>query len=103
MQNRSKESSGVAFLERRTLFRSSTEQKSSSSSPAFQAEICDPIRAFDHFKVVLNNYRSVSLVHQTLKDLQQSGHVVNMESRRRFIKDVESFTARASRKFRCKF
>ena len=91
MQNRSKESTGVAFLERRAVFRSPAEQQSSAPSPAFQAEICDPIRAFDHFKIVLNDNRSVSLVHQTLKDFQQSGHVVNMESSRRFIKDVEGF------------
>ena len=70
MQNRSKESTGVAFLERRAVFRSPAEQEPSSPSPALQAKICNPVRAFDHFKVVLNNNRSVSLVHQTLKDLQ---------------------------------
>ena len=37
MQNRRKESTGVAFLERRTLFRSPAEQESASPGPAFQA------------------------------------------------------------------
>ena len=49
---------------------------------SFRAEIDDPIRALDHFQIVLDHDERVTGIDQSLKNLQQPHDVIKMQTGR---------------------
>ncbi|GBD36794.1 hypothetical protein HRbin36_01922 [bacterium HR36] len=57
---------------------------------AFGAKVNHPVGGFDHLEVVFDHQHRVATIHQLMQHAQQLGHVVEMQTRRRFVKDVQS-------------
>ncbi len=55
----------------------------------FRAEIDDPISALDYFQVVLDHHDRMSAIDQSLKQLQQHRHIIEMQSSGRFIENEQ--------------
>ncbi len=81
--------SGIGFLHARHLFRRSLSHNAAAALAAFRAKIDDPVRLFDHVKVVLDNQDRIPKFDQTLKHVQQFTHVVEVQSCCGFIEDVD--------------
>ena len=54
---------------------------------SFRAEIDDPIRALDHFQIVLDHNERVTGIDQSLENLQQPRDVIEMQTGRRLVED----------------
>ena len=57
----------------------------------FRAEIDQPVRALDHFEIVLDDEQRVALLDQSAKDAQEQRHVIQVQSCRRLIKNEQRF------------
>ena len=66
---------------------------------AFRAKVDHPVRRLDDLQVVLDDRHRVAIVNQFMEHVEQLGHIVEMQSRRRFVKDVERPSGRAAREF----
>ena len=53
------------------------------------AEVYDPIGGFHDLKVVLDDEHGVAGVHQSLEDLEQHAHIVEVQAGGRFVKEEE--------------
>ena len=54
---------------------------------SFRTEIDDPIRALDHFQIVLDHDQRVTGIGQSLENLQQPRDVIEMQTGRRLVED----------------
>ncbi len=52
----------------------------SPAASAFGPKINDPIRSFDHFKIVLNDHQGISLLAQTVQNRQKLLDIVKMQT-----------------------
>ena len=86
----------------RNLFRRTRNNNPPSLRTRFRTEIDHPIRAFDHFHVMLDDENGVPLLNQRVETFQQLRDVVEMQSRRRLVKDEECvFVLLLVRQMRC--
>src|ERR1043166_7151191 len=61
----------------------------SAQLAAFRAQIDDPVRSLHDIQIVLDDDDRIPFVHEPVEDLQQQPHILEVQSGRRFIEDVE--------------
>src|SRR5688500_4267457 len=83
-QQRLQIAGGVRLLVLHDLFRSARHENPAATRAALRSEIDDPVRGFDHVEVVLDDDHGVSLVTQTVKEVEQLRHVVTLPYGRRY-------------------
>ena len=59
------------------------------SPPAFRTKIDDVIRTFYDVQMMLDHHDRVALSDQLLQKIDQLAHVFKMQTRRRFVQNVE--------------
>ena len=79
---------GVAVLNKRNLLRCSASHNAAAAVAAFRSEINDIIRRFYYVEIVLDNKDTAAAVTKAFKNGKQSFNISNMQSCRRFIKDI---------------
>src|SRR5205807_2090373 len=73
------------------LFRAAGGNDIAASIAAFRAKIDQMIAAFEDIQVVLNDDDRVTAIDEPLQDAKQQPNVVEMQSGRRLIKQIERF------------
>src|SRR3569833_194134 len=63
--------------------------------PTFGAEVDQPIRCFDHVEVVLDHNDRVALIPQPVLDLEELSDIVEVQSRRWLVEDIERSAGRS--------
>src|SRR5665811_1910935 len=96
-EQRTKILTGVRFLYRRDVFRSSGGDDIAAAESAFRTQIDDPVGGLDDVEVVLNDEHGVAAVNKTVEHAHQHAHVLEMETRRWLVKDIEGSTRIALR------
>ncbi len=86
-------SSGVRIVDLSDLCRRPNCDNFATFIPRFRAKIDNPVRAFDHFQIVLNHDDRMTAADESLKKSQQHRDVVEMQSRRRLVEN-KKVTAR---------
>ena len=66
---------------------------------ALGSKIDDVIGCFDNLEIMLDDDDSIALIYERMKDLEQSPHVFEVQSRGRLIQDIERLAGCASRQF----
>ena len=66
--------------------------KGSPVLAASRTEVEDPVRAFQDVEVVLDDHDGVPLLEQGVEGFKEFGHVVDVQSGRRFVKNEEGVT-----------
>src|SRR5580693_3089080 len=56
---------------------------------AFRSEIDHPVRSFDHFQIMLDHDNRSANVDEPPKCSQQFAHIVEVQARRWFVKNIE--------------
>ena len=92
LENRGKELASIAFGARRHLFGSSLYDHGSATVAALGAHIDQAIRYLYHIEIVLDNQNGVACIDKTLQDIEQLAYILEVQSGRRFILDVERFS-----------
>src|SRR5271167_1564728 len=90
---------GVGRLVLRDLLRRADGDDPAAAVAAFRTQIHDPIRSLDHIEVVFNHDNRIALVAQTLQYDQQLSNVREMQTRGRFIENVQGAAGGALRQF----
>src|SRR5216684_1185922 len=67
----------------------------------FGAQVDDPVGLFDDVEMVLDDEHRVAEINKALQDVEKLSHVVEVQARRRFIKDVKRASGLALGKFAC--
>ena len=65
-----------------------------TATAALGPEVDQPIRRLDHVEIVLDDENGVALVDQPREDRQQSVHVLEVQTSRRFVEQVHGVTRR---------
>src|SRR5579862_187634 len=73
---------------RNRLRRSHTDNLAATTTTLW-TEIDDPIRSLDDFQVVLDDHNRAPYINQTAKGSQKFADVIEMQSGRRLVEDVE--------------
>ena len=81
--------SGVGRAARGNLLGSSYGHQPTALIASLRTQIDDPIRAFYHFEIMLNDNQTFALVDETMKHSEQSCDVVEVQAGGRFIKDQQ--------------
>ena len=69
---------GVDFSD---FFRCPCGYDQAAFGASLRADIDDPIRAFNHFQVVLDDDHAFPLFDETVEDIDQQGDIIKVESR----------------------
>src|SRR5579863_10242304 len=73
----------------RNRLRRSDSDNLAATTTTLWAEIDDPIRRLDDFEVVLDDHNRAPYINQTAKGSQKFADVIEMQSGRRLVEDVE--------------
>ena len=71
------------------LFRRALGDDPATVGAAFRAEIHNPVRCLDHVQVMLNDHNGVTVVAQAMQDFKQLLNIMEMQTGRGFIKDIQ--------------
>ena len=77
------------------LLRGSGGDDHAASVAAFGSEVDEPVGAFDHVEIVFDDHQGVAGISESLENGEQLPDVVEVESGRRFIQDVEGVPGRS--------
>ncbi len=93
-----KKAAGVAGLARGDLFGYSLGNDLPAFIPSFRPEIDDPIRAFDHVKVVFDDQHGMAGINEALKDFEQQADIVEVQAGGGFVEEEQcAFQIRSSK------
>src|SRR4051812_40200274 len=81
------------------IFRRSGGDEISSALPAFGTEINQPVGGFNDIEIMLNDHDGVSCVDEPLQHRQKFLDVVKMQSRGRFVENIEGLSGSSPGKF----
>ena len=70
-------------------FRCALSDDASTRIAAFRTEINNPICCLNQIQVVLDQQNASAIVNQSLERLQQLGDVIEVQTRRRLVEDVQ--------------
>jgi len=87
----------------RHLFRRSSRHHMPARVSAFRPEINHPVRGLNHIQIVLDNQHRSSTVDQFAKSRQQLLNIVEMQARRRLVKNIENAGILLPREMRRQF
>ena len=87
----------------RDLFRGAFGDDLAAAAPAFGTEVDDVVGVGDDVEVVLDDDDGVPLLDEPLEDVEELRDVLEVESRRRFVEDVDGAAAGALLQLRCEF
>jgi len=73
------------------FFRAPCSHNAPAPFPPFGSQVDDIVRRFDDIQVVLDQNDRISKIYQSLKDLEESAYVLEMQASCRFVEDVERF------------
>ena len=88
-QKRRQESACVRLLVFGNGFRRSCGDDLPTAGTSLRAQIDNPIRGFDHIKVVLNDDDRIASVTQSMKHLKELADVLEVKARCRLIENIE--------------
>ena len=78
---------GNAFLASRQIFWRSLKYQAATFVSAIGAEVDDPVGTLDDLHIVLDNQYGMTSLDKRVKRVEQFLDVVEMQARRRFVKD----------------
>ena len=73
----------------RHVFRGPCGDDLSAAAAAFGTQVDDPVGTFDDVQIVLDDQYGVALIDQPLQDIHQPTNVVEVQSRGRFVQQIE--------------
>ena len=79
----------MAFLVSDEHFGRALLHQLAATIATFGANVDQPVGCLDHIEIVLDDGNRISLFHQFLQHLEKLGDIMEMQPRRRFIKDVK--------------
>src|SRR5687767_7776333 len=82
-------SSGVRAFDLRDILRRARGHDRPATRAPLGSQIDDPVRGLDHVEIVLDDEHRVSLVDQTVEHLKEQAHVLEVETGRWLVEDVE--------------
>ena len=65
------------------------DENLSAASPAFGAEINDPVSRLDDIEVVLDDDDRIAVIDEPVQDIEQQLDILKMQPSRRLVKNVE--------------
>ena len=86
----------VALLHCGNLFGASLGHHRSAAVSAFGTHIDDPVGTLDHVQIVFDHNDRVPLIHQTVEDIEQLAHIVEVQASCRLIEHVQRGAGRPS-------
>src|SRR5207244_2927896 len=98
IEQRSQRLAGVGTLRARDVFRCAFRNHLAAFFAAFGSQVDHPVGALDHIKIVFNYQHSVAERDQLMKHVKQLADVLEVQSSRRLIEDVQRATGSSLRK-----
>ena len=74
------------------LLRCSFSNNCTSPFSAFGTEIDDPIRSFDHIKIMFNDDDGVPFIDKFVQHIEEHFYIVKMQPGGRFVQNIESIS-----------
>jgi len=86
---------GVALFDAGDFLGGAGGDQATAAGAAFGSQIDHPIGGLDDLQVVLDDDHGVAQLHQSVQEAQQFADVIEMETRRRLVQQIESASRRA--------
>src|SRR5262249_20182297 len=80
---------GVRRRNCRHVLRCSLGDDHPAAISTFWTQVDDPISGLDHVQVVLNHEHGVAAIDEAMQHVQQHAHILEVETRRGLVEDVE--------------
>ena len=96
-QHRGQELAGVTALDPGDILGRACGHDLAAAVAALGAEVDEPVRGLDHLEIVLDHDNGIALLDQFVQHLEQFRDVVEMQSGRRLVQDVQGSAGGALR------
>ena len=87
MQKSAQGSARMTFVANADLLRRAANDDFAALVARVRAEVNDPIRAFDHFQIVLDDEERIASLDESLEHFEQHAHVFEVQPGGRFVED----------------
>ncbi len=83
------------------IFRGAGHDDLATTRSPFGSQVDDPVRRFDHIQVVFDNQHGIAGFDESVQDIQQHLDIGKVETRGRFVQEVQRLAGTAFDQFAC--